>query len=377
VLRIVIDARSVSDRKSGIGNTVEALLGRLIPIADDVRFLILRHSQSTRPLVEHERVSELRFPGETKSPRTVFSLGIAHRFADYDLYHSPADLVPLALACPWVVTIHDLMWVEAPQLASAFLPVRWANGVWYRANFARAIRGARRVIAISHATRDAIARVYPEAADKVRVIHHGMDLERYSHARGGPRSALDRFIGNDAEYSLVIGQGSPYKNHAAIIRAFVAAIPDASNHRLVLVRRFSRIDFEMQRLLAEPEVARRVVTITEVDDELLFTLYRHAKMLLFASLYEGFGLPALEAMGFGVPVLASTAPAVIEVTGAAALHADPRSHADLADKIGRLDRDATLRRRLVEAGKQHVREFSWDRAARQTLDVYREAVSSG
>jgi glycosyltransferase involved in cell wall biosynthesis len=375
VLRIVIDARTVSDKKSGIGNTLEALLRHMLPIAEDMQFLLLRHPAASRPIVEHPRVRELRFRGETKGPWTVFGLGVAHRFGDYDLFHSPADVVPLGLGCPWVVTIHDLMWVEAPELASAFWPVRAVNGLWYRANFAHAIHGARRVIAISQATAEAIARVYPREVHKVRVVHHGFDAARYAPERGGPRALLDPWIPHDATYSLIVGQGSPYKNHARMVRAFVEAMGSRRDHKLVLVRRFSRVDGEMRRLLAEPAVAAKVVTIPHVPDEVLFTLYRHARMLLFASLYEGFGLPALEAMGFGLPVLASTAPAVLEVTGEAALHADPRDLADLTAKIRRLDEDESLRARLIREGKRRTERFSWDAAARATLAVYREAVT--
>lgn len=375
MLRIVIDARTVSERKSGIGNTLDALLRHMLPLATDMRFLLLRHPSATRPIFAHERVSELRFPGETKSPYTVFGLGLAHRFADWDLFHSPADVVPLGLGCPWVVTLHDLMWVEAPELASAFLPVRLANGVWYRANFAHAVHGARRVIAISQATAEAIGRVYPRDVGKVRVVHHGFEPEKYAVERGGPRSSLDPWLPPGVTYSLIVGQGSPYKNHPRMLRAFVEATADRPDHKLVLVRRFSRVDREMQRLLADPAVASRVVTIPHVTDEVLFTLYRHARMLLFASLYEGFGLPALEAMGFGLPVLASTAPAVLEVTGDAALHAEPTSHGDLVAKIRRLDTDEALRARLVAAGKRRIADFSWEKAARATLDVYREAVA--
>jgi glycosyltransferase involved in cell wall biosynthesis len=114
--------------------------------------------------------------------------------------------------------------------------------------------------------------------------------------------------------------------------------------------------------------------VPHVTDETLFALYRHARMLLFASLYEGFGLPALEAMAFGVPVLGSTAPAVAEITGNAALHAEPTSHRDLVDKIRALDEDEALRAELIAAGGRRVLDFSWERAARETLAVYREAI---
>ncbi len=372
--RVAIDARSVVARQSGIGNYVDALVRHMVPLAPDVSFVMLRHPDAAGPIVESDRVQELRFRGETKSVDTVFRLGRAHSFSDCDLYHSPADLVPLGIRCPWVVTIHDLMWIEARHLASAFLPVRVANGIWYTLNIRRSVAGARRVIAISQATADAVARVFPDAALKTRVIHHGLDHERYSPDNAGPRSMLDSIVPPGLRYSLIVGQGSPYKNHVGMVRAFVEAMHDRPDHKLVLVRRFSRIDRGMNQLMARPEVQKKLISVPFVPADVLLALYRHARMLLFASLYEGFGLPALEAMSLGTPVLASTAPAVREVTGSGALHAIPDDHHDLVDKMRRLDDDEELRRRLIEAGKRRAAEFSWERAARSTLDVYRQAI---
>src|SRR5690554_5858018 len=128
----------------------------LVPRAPDLDFVLLRVPGMPPLVAGQPRVQEIAFPGETKSVATVFRLGRAHSFADAALYHSPADLVPLGLAAPFVVTIHDLMWIEEKKLASAFWPVRLANSAWYGWNIARAVRGARRVIAISDATRRAI-----------------------------------------------------------------------------------------------------------------------------------------------------------------------------------------------------------------------------
>ena len=376
MLRIVIDARSVVAKKSGVGNYVDALVRHIVPRAPDVEFLLLRHPSAMQPIILHERVRELAFPGETKSLSTVFRLGRRHSFGAFQLYHSPADLVPLGLDCPYVVTLHDLMWIEAPQLASAFFPVRVANAAWYRWNIGRAVAGATRILSISSATRDAIVRVYPNAATKVHVVRHGLDRERYAAERAAPRDALASWVGPGLDYSLMVGQGSPYKNHAGMLRAFVEATRDRAEHKLVLIRRFSRVDFEMQALLERPEVRAKVIVIPFVADDVLLAFYRHARMLLFASHYEGFGLPALEAMALGTPVLGSTAAAVLEVTGDAALHADPADHADLVAKIRQLDRDAELRAELVARGARHVQKFSWDRAAEQTLAVYRAAIET-
>jgi glycosyltransferase involved in cell wall biosynthesis len=373
--RIVFDARSVVRRRSGIGNYAEALLRHLVPLASDCEFLVLRHPDEREPLLRDPRVEELAFEGETKSIKTVFSLGRRFDFADYDLYHSPADLIPLGLRCPWVVTIHDLMWVEAPALASAFLPVRLGNGIWYRTNIARSIRGARGVIAISNATKAAIERVYPRHAHKVSVVHHGMDHARYSRQNAAPRTLLDKWLTPEQRYSLIVGQGSPYKNHLRMLQAFLEATRDQPEHKLVLVRRFSRVDRPMTRLLSEPRVRDKVISVPFVSDDELSALYAHAHMLLFASLYEGFGLPALEAMCLGVPVLGSTAPAVLEITGEAALHADPTSHSDLVRCMRALDRDPALRERLSQAGPARARDFSWPICAQRTLAVYRAALA--
>jgi alpha-1,3-rhamnosyl/mannosyltransferase len=132
----------------------------------------------------------------------------------------------------------------------------------------------------------------------------------------------------------------------------------------------------MRRLLDRPDVKKKIISVPFVSDATLLALYRHATMLLFASHYEGFGLPALEAMAMGTPVLASTAPAVREVVGDAALCATPADHADLVDKIKQLADDGALRARLAAAGIARAREFTWQRAAERTLEVYRRALAA-
>lgn len=374
---VLIDARSVISKKSGIGNYVEALVRHLSPIASEFELRVLRNASEPGAAPLADGVPEYYFPSETKSVSTVFALGKHPQLKRADLYHSPADLIPLGLRKPWVVTIHDLMWLEAPSLASAFAPVRVANSLWYRANWQRSIPGAARIIAISEATRAAIGRHFPAHVHKTRVVHHGVDQQRYIHQNISQRELLQELLGPNDSFSLIVGQGSPYKNQPRMVRAFLEAFRDKPEHKLVLVRRFSRIDKEMTQLLSEPEVRRRVVCVPFVSDEVLLALYHHAEMVLFASLYEGFGMPALEAMAMGTPVLASTTPALLEVTGEGALHAIPDSHTDLVNCMRRLAYDEALRARLKQAARAQVEKFQWDKTASATLEVYREALSAG
>lgn len=372
--RIVVDARAVTV-KSGIGNYIEALLQRIVPLAEDMRFLLLRPPEDRRPILRHPRVEELALPGETKSIHT-FWIGRAHRFEDFDLYHGPSDIIPWGIRCPWVATIHDMIWLERPDLGASFLPTRAVLAAWYRAEYGHAIRGAERVITISRASADGIGRVFPKEAGKVRVIHHGVDREQWSPERAGSRSSIERIVPAKSRYSLIVGRGAPYKNHPGMIRAFVEATRDDPGHKLVVVRRFARLDFAMRRLLERPDVREKVVTVPSVTSDELLTLYRNAVALLFASHYEGFGMPLLEAMAMGVPVLISTDPALVEVAGGAALSAESTNHADLVAKIRRLAQDADLRASLAKAGQERASAFSWDTCARQTLEVYREAIAA-
>lgn len=375
MIRVAYDARTVVPKTSGIGNYAATLLRHMVLEADDISFTVLRHRGGHEPIVRHDRVREVELiPGETKSVATLFRSGAVRELRGHDLYHSPADMVPPRLPCPFVVTMHDMMWVEAPRLASGFLPVRVGMHWWYRAHFAHAIRGAARVIAISQATAEAIARNYPAHAHKVRVIHHGLDGERFSRERVPPRGVLDGWVPCDAPFALAVGQGSPYKNHGNIVRAFLDATWDRPSYKLVLVRRFARVDTAMRRLLARPEVRRKVVVHSFVPDEVLLALYGHAEMLLFVSHYEGCGMPAMEAMALGTPVVGSRAPAILEMTGDAAVHAESTDVRDIGRKIRAVMTDEALRRRLSEKGQSQARRFSWQACARATLDVYREAL---
>jgi glycosyltransferase involved in cell wall biosynthesis len=374
VQRIVVDARAATV-KSGIGNYTAALLRHMVPLAEDMTFLLLRRRGDKEPFLQHPRVEELAVPGEPKSIHT-FWIGRARRFEGFDLYHGPSDIIPWGIRCPWVTTIHDMTWLENPHLHAELLPVRAVLGAWYRIEFGHAIRGAERVITVSRASADAIARVFPEAAQKVRVTHLAVDRARYAPERAGPREAIARIVPAGSRYSLIVGRGEPYKNHAAMIRAFVEATRADPDHKLVVVRRFARLDFAMQRLLNQPDVKAKIIHVPFVSDAELLALYRHAVALLFASHVEGFGLPALEAMAMDLPVLISTDPALQEVAAGAALSAVSTDHDDLVAKIRMLSTDDDLRARLTLAGRERVAAFSWEKTARATLDVYREAIES-
>jgi glycosyltransferase involved in cell wall biosynthesis len=382
-MRVMLDARYLDTRPGntygagGIAKYVRSLLDRLLALEPDLRLRLLVPPGRPRRVVEDGRVEEVVVDIPPQSLRTLWWLARRVPWDGIDLFHAPANVLPRGVPCPAVTTVHDVMWVAEPALCSNFLPKRVATGLYYRLGIGEALRGSARILTVSEASRDAIAALAPERRDAIRVTRHGADPFFHAVPQEEAERRTATLVPPGAPFVLMVGQASPYKNHRRAVEAFLAAFGADDPFRLVLVRRFTRVDFEMSALLARPEARRRVVVVPQVDRETLRDLYARAAIFLFPSLCEGFGLPLLEAMACGCPIVTSGRGATAEVTGDAALHVDPTRTEAIAEGLRRLGGDEELRRRLRERGLRRVAEFSWDAAARGTLETYREALAAG
>ena len=265
----------------------------------------------------------------------------------------PAHVVPFACPVPALAVVHDLAFEHFPdayppaQLAYLRLTTRWAA------------RRCRRLIAVSEATRQDLERFYGVPRHRVVVVHPGG-----GEAGDGPGPSPELVeLGIDRPFALHVGRVERRKNQAAALAAVERADGD-----LLLVCAGEIVDRELgARLSSSP----RCRPLGRVAPAVRDALYREARLLLFPSLYEGFGFPVLEAMRSGLPVVASPAGGVREVAGDAALYAEPRDIQGLATAARRVLEDKALRRRLVAAGKRRAAEFSWDRCAKGVLEVIR------
>jgi glycosyltransferase involved in cell wall biosynthesis len=282
-----------------------------------------------------------------------------------DVYHSPNYILPLAIRCPSVVTVHDLAYME-----SSLHRIR--SHLYLSVLTALAIRKATRIICPSTFTRAALVRHYPELDDRIRVVSEGVD-ERFCPQ---PRKSVDSFrerLGLHQPYVLFVGTIEPRKNIARLIRAFDAAVArNGFEHELVIAGdsgwRNSDVQLEISRARA------RVRLLGYVADKDLALLYSGADLFAFPALYEGFGLPPLEAMACGVPVLTSNQGALPEVVGNAAVMVDPVDEDALATALSDLLGDPALRARLRRLGLEQAKKYRWEVAAEHTLAVYAEAA---
>ena len=372
-LRIALDARYVREKPSGIGAYVQALVERLPALSRNDHFLFWAHRLAPRPLSVASNTSEVTVRPGPASPWLLLWPQRYASFDDVDVFHSPHNILPRRVPCASVVTVHDVMSIERPALHLQGLE-RLVKSKYYQQAVWRALREATRLITVSQATADRVCALAPEAAPRVTVIRQGPDAcFRPPEDLSAAQEQAARLTGDTSPYLLLVGANAPTKRHTLAIAAFAATVP--APWRLVLLQRQKARD-GLVRLAERLHVLDRVVWLAEVERKDVVTLIQAAGALLQPSIYEGFGLPMLEAMACGCPVIASDIPPFREITGGAALLFPADDVGKFGHALREVVKSPVLRRSLSQQSLGRARDFSWDRCVRETLDVYHEAASA-
>jgi glycosyltransferase involved in cell wall biosynthesis len=378
-MRVGIDARYAFRRqRRGIGRYVAALLTHLpaVAAAED-RFVLyvdgpadLEALAVVDPRFQVRRVpvgNPLLFE-EVALPRAAAADGL-------DLLHLTSNYGPSFPPCPTVYTVHDLIEWLRPGFSPARLSFRHGAGRAVRMRtLPRQARRARRVITISTASRDDLVRLLHLPPERIAVVPLGVDANLAPMDPGEARALL-RAEGQPVpdRYVLALGALDPRKNGPLLMRAFARAQPALGDCQLWIVGVERVRDYALP--FPAPPPWLRVQGF--VERATLVHLMQGASAFAFPSLYEGFGLPVLEAMACGVPVLASRRSSVPEVAGDAALLFDPEDEAALAADLERLLSDRGLQDEFRRRGPVRAAAFTWAETARQTMAVYRGAVTGG
>lgn len=281
-----------------------------------------------------------------------------------DLVHMPANVAPALSPCPVVVTIHDANFRRFPETYDPGYR-RYANLA-----FRIAARRAVRVITDSGFSAKDLERYFGANTGKTSVVHLG--VSRHPAAGESKRPI-------DSPYVLFVGSLEPHKNVRRLVEAFalfrVSGNEVARDCQLVIVGGSGRDYGQVVAGISRHGLEDAVYITGHVTEERLEQLYRHASVFAFPSLNEGFGLPPLEAMARGVPVVAAAAGSLPEVLGDAALYCDPFDPEDIAGALSKIASDKLFRTWLSEAGSRRAEQFTWEKTARATLEVYREVLA--
>jgi glycosyltransferase involved in cell wall biosynthesis len=375
VTAILMDGRYLGPRASGIGRYQRELVLEMQLQRPELDFrFIVRRTGDQAPL---QSSFELEFDHWAYGPHTSLILERQlWRAGHVDLFHSPFHVMPRRVSCPAVVTMHDAFNFEQNVTSNYAPPISWAEWAYFLWAVPDSLARARRVLCVSQTTADEMRRRVPSTRDKLRAVPHGVTaLFRPLANRDTAGARASELVGSSEPFLLSIGGVSPNKNHFRTLRAFAAAFPGRSRVRLAVVNRFGD-PARLQALARELGVAARYVSLGSPSDDDLVCLLNSATALSFCSTVEGFGLPILEAMACGCPVITSTTSCMPEVAGDAALLVDPYDVADIARAMRRLVHHRRLRQELAARGLERARLFTWARAAQATLEVYDECLKS-
>ncbi len=355
----------------GTGTYAAGLLAGLARVAPDAQFCVFLNRESASwPLPTSRNFIRVHCPVSASSRASryffeQFGLPRLLRAHAVDLVHSLGYVSPLLTPCPSVVTVPDLNYRAFGQAMPLVRRLALSRFIYY------SVRRAHAVIAISDYCRREILSAFRVSPQKVAVTHLAPREREEASLAGSELQNLYHRLGITPPFLLAFGGGwSPHKNVPRLLQAFARArakyhIP----HQLALIGP-PPDSGPCDDLLEQPELRSAVRFIGNLDDRSLKSVLSGAELFVLPSLYEGFGLPILEAMALGVPVVCSTAASLPEVGGNAAIYFDPLSVDDMAEKIGRVALDTALRERLKHLGAQNVQRFSWERTAQQTLEVY-------
>ncbi|MBD3379391.1 MAG: glycosyltransferase [Candidatus Omnitrophica bacterium] len=357
-MRIGFDARMIGH--PGIGRYIRCLIEGILEISEGEELVLFGDPDKLRVFKGAEAV-------EWKAP--IYSVreqyGSPYGKAGIDILHVPHFNIPIKYKGKLVVTVHDLIYLLFPRAVSN-PAARWYAGFM----FSRIARRADAVIAVSEHTKSDMARLFgAENAERIRVIHEAVSADFRKIENEEEIKELRVRYDINKPFILYVGSVKPHKNVVTLLEVFNRIRAYGLDIQLVIAGRW---DTKENRIRKEVE-KENVKYLGEVPSEDLHGLYSAARALVHLSLYEGFGLTVLEAMKCGTPAVVSSTSSLPEVAGEAALTVNPLNIGQITDTVYNVLINNTLRDGMVEAGYRRVKEFSWRKAAAETLALYKES----
>ncbi len=364
-MRIGIDARLLQSGQ-GIGRYIHELITHLLLIDSGDEYVFFLNDTNWHEVEEHPRVTKVRanIPWYSFAEQIILPFLIARE--KLDLMHFPHMNVPILYPGPFVITVHDLILIKHPKsatsAASTRAPLVHAVKYWaYQISLVCALRRARRIMTVSEWVKKDLMALFHLASEKITVTYEGADISQGKEEEGVSSMIAKPFL-------LYAGNLFPHKNPELLLD--LAEKLKGRGMRLVMVGQENFFQKKFVGTVKTHGLEKTVLHLGKVDDSRLKGLYNQAFAYVFPSFEEGFGLPALEAMQNGLPVLASNSSCLPEILGDAALFFDPNSIDALYNGLEMLMNNPSLRTALIERGYARAALYRWEDCARNTLNVY-------
>ena len=375
-MRVAIDIRRAGD--FGHGTYIRNVVNQFARTDSETEYLLIgqqHHLRQSDPFPDNFKL--LEYTAEPGSFHTHVHLPFLLRRHGADILHLTWFYAPAIVLSRLIITVHDLTGVLAPTVGDT--PLLQTGRLFFAR---RALNRADRILAVSHSSKRELSRVFDVAEEKIEVIYNALD-ERF--LREPMPADADRILERHAvtdPFVLYAGNIKPQKNLPRLIEAFAVAKADLRNHpeysrlKLLLIGDSAEEHSDLRRAVLRSRLQGEVRFLGFVPHEVLRVFYSRARAFLFPSLNEGFGLPPLEAMAHGTPVLTSSVSSLPEVFADAALLVNPENIFEIARGIRQILTEDVTREALVRRGHALVQKYSWEQSASQVREVYRSVFAS-
>lgn len=370
-MKILVDGRGI--KKTGIGRYIENTLRAILEIDKKNQYELLVRDEDTENLnLEADNLEYVRTTADffgVKEQTEILSILKARK---PDLVHFTNFNFPVVYRGKFVITIHDLTLLHFRNLRNSMahkLYYMLKEQVMRNVVLRQGIKKSKFVLVPTEYVKEDVAKTFRVRRNKIIVTHEAVDRDFAT-----PRINLDK-KGITKPFVLYVGNAYPHKNLERMIMAFGMLITKYMlDYQLVIAGKKDTFHRGLEQLVADAGLQDRVVFTDFVTDQELAGLYKNAKLYVFPSLSEGFGLPPLEAMAHHLPVASSNATCMPEVLGDAAAYFDPRNVTEMAETMLAVLTDEKLAKELVIKGNRQVKKYSWHKTAQETLEVYELAL---
>jgi|Deesub1362A_J573_1020465.scaffolds.fasta_scaffold00599_15 glycosyltransferase involved in cell wall biosynthesis len=376
-MNIAINTLSVTPQRGGVKTYLTNFIKKLAEVdRNNIYYLFVSPINETLFDIKKENFKKIYFP--LYSDNRILRIMLEQLLIPFyikkhkiDVLFSPGNFATIFPGCKQVLVIQGPLTIREIREKYAHKEISWMQGFYYNIMLPISARRADKIIAVSNDIKKHLLNQVKIPEQKIQVIHEGVDLNFLKNSVGEPP--------HPRPYILFLSTLFKYKNADKLLMAFAKLKNERKiPHSLVIVGRDPRNEMEkLKRIVDEEKLSDYVIFTGAVPHERIAPLYKNADVFVYPSSVETFGLPVLEAMACGTPVVASNRMSVPEVAGDAALIVDPDNIEEMAEAIYRVITDEKLRERLIKKGYERVKQFSWEKTARETLRVFEEVYNFG
>ncbi|MEM4733467.1 MAG: glycosyltransferase family 1 protein [Candidatus Bathyarchaeia archaeon] len=373
-MRIAIDTTAMPVQRVGAGNYIFNLTCKVVENIGRNECVIFTNIRAMRDFTSlRSRATFVSLTGNSRLQRILweqFRLPALVRWNQIDLLHSPHYTAPLALDCKLVVTFHDMTFFIYPQMHKTY------KNIFFRTMMQLSSRRADMIIAVSESTRQDILRILKLAPSRVTVVPLGVSPNYRPILQTQMIDIIRNKYRLPQRIILYVGVLEPRKNLSTLVRAFKRLVNCGLPHSLVIVGQKGWMYEELFRSVARLELQERVIFTGYVPEEELPMFYNAADVFVYPSVYEGFGLPVLEAMACGIPVVTSNVSSMPEIVGDTGILVNPFDEQALANAIERVVTDPVLSSELKHKSLVRASRFTWEQTALNTIAVYERVIKA-